>query len=375
MKPMNRDVKVIYTSSVAIVAALLLALFLPGNSVRAVTALLLAASAVVVFRLIKKRAILSINKREVLGLMAVIGVLYIVLYYLSGIKFGFYKSLTPLSVTNFFKYILPISIIIIAVEIIRSILLMQNRGFVAVLAYVAGVLSEMLVFSSLSYIVTFSRFMDAVGLTLLPAVTANLLYNYISKKYGAYPNIVYRLIITLYTYIIPVYPQTPDSLFAFAKLFVPLAVWFFIKTLYEKKSYFEKRESKIASRIISAVLVLFMISTVMLISCQFRFGALVIATESMTGELNKGDAIVYEEYDEQLIKEQDIVVFNANGKRVVHRVVEIQCINGRNRYFTKGDANDDWDSGYITDDRIEGVVLFKVAYIGYPSIWLRNIFK
>ena len=303
MKPMNRDVKVIYTSSVAIVAALLLALFLPGNSVRAVTALLLAASAVVVFRLIKKRAILSINKREVLGLMAVIGVLYIVLYYLSGIKFGFYKSLTPLSVTNFFKYILPISIIIIAVEIIRSILLMQNRGFVAVLAYVAGVLSEMLVFSSLSYIVTFSRFMDAVGLTLLPAVTANLLYNYISKKYGAYPNIVYRLIITLYTYIIPVYPQTPDSLFAFAKLFVPLAVWFFIKTLYEKKSYFEKRESKIASRIISAVLVLFMISTVMLISCQFRFGALVIATESMTGELNKGDAIVYEEYDEQLIKE------------------------------------------------------------------------
>jgi signal peptidase len=252
---------------------------------------------------------------------------------------------------------------------------MQKRRFVGVLVFIVGVLSEMLIFSSLSYIVTFNRFMDAVGLTLLPAVTANVLYNHISEKYGALPNIAYRLITTLYAYIIPICPQTPDSIFAMAKLLVPLAAWLFIKMLYKKKSYFEKRQNKFVSHALMSVLVVFMISTVMLISCQFRFGALVIATESMTGELNKGDAIVYEEYGEQLIKEQDIVVFNSNGKRVVHRVVDIQRINGKNRYFTKGDANDAMDAGYITDDKIEGVVLFKVAYIGYPSIWIRNIFR
>lgn len=372
---MYRDKKLIYISSVSLTVALLLVLFFAGNSTRAVTALILAASAVAISRLIKKRAILSINKNEVLGLMALVGALFVMIYFLTGLKFGFYRTLTPLSLKNLIKYILPISVIIISVEIIRSVLLMQKRKFIGVLVFIVGVLSEMLIFSSISYIVTFNRFMDAMGLTLLPAVTANVLYNYISGKYGALPNIAYRLIVTLYAYIIPICPQTPDSLFAIAKLFVPLAAWLFIKMLYEKKSYFEKRENKFLGNAGIAVLVVFMISTVMLISCQFRFGALVIATESMTGELNKGDAIIYEEYEEQLIREQDIVVFNSNGKRVVHRVVDIQRIDGKNRYFTKGDANDSLDAGYITDEKIEGIVLFKVAYIGYPSIWIRNIFK
>jgi hypothetical protein len=263
---MNRDKKLIYISSVSLVIALLLVLFLAGDSARAATALILSVSAVAIFRLIKKRAILSINKREILGIMALIGALFVMIYYLTGLKFGFYRSLTPLSLKNFIKYILPISAIILAVEIIRSVLLMQKRRFVGVLVFIAGVLSEMLIFSSLSYIVTFNRFMDAVGLTLLPAVTANVLYNHISEKYGALPNIAYRLITTLYAYIIPICPQTPDSIFAMAKLLVPLAAWLFIKMLYKKKSYFEKRQNKFVSHALMSVLVVFMISTVMLIS-------------------------------------------------------------------------------------------------------------
>jgi signal peptidase len=95
----------------------------------------------------------------------------------------------------------------------------------------------------------------------------------------------------------------------------------------------------------------------------------------MTGEINKGDAIIYEEYDDQYIKEQDVIVFLKNDNRIVHRVVLMERINGETRYYTKGDANDDWDTGYITDADIEGVVLFKIPYVGYTSIWLRDVFK
>ena len=95
----------------------------------------------------------------------------------------------------------------------------------------------------------------------------------------------------------------------------------------------------------------------------------------MTGELNKGDAVIYEAYDGQYIQEEDVVVFRKNDILVVHRVVDIERINDQNRYYTKGDANDAKDDGYITDENIEGIVLFKISYIGYPSLWIRDLFK
>jgi len=372
---MSKDKKIMYASSCALVLALLGALFLPSNVGRAITALILAVFAVAICLLVRKRAILSINKNEVLLLMLAMGAVCLVVYYLTGVHFGFYKSSTPLSMGSFFKNILPIATIIIAIEVIRYVLLSQGNGCLSVLAYVAGTLSEVLVFSTLSYLTNFNRFMDAMGLYLLPAITANFLYNYLGKNFGFLPGTVYRLIMTLYTYILPVYPQTPDALFSFAKLIVPVFIYVFISMLYAKGKKYEKPKSRIAGLISMGLSALIMISIVMLISGEFRYRSIIIATESMTGEINKGDAIVYEEYDEQYIKEEDVIVFLKNKSRIVHRVVYMERIDGVTRYYTKGDANEDMDVGYITDADIEGVVLFKVPYIGYASIWLRDAFK
>ena len=372
---MNRDKKIVYASSALLVLALVGALFLPHNGGRAITALILAAFAIVIFFLIKKRPVLSIDKNQVLLLMSTMGAVCLVLYYLTGIHFGFYRSGTPLSIGSFFSNILPIAVIIIAIEVIRYIILAQKAKFIGVFVYIGGVLTEVLVFATLDYITNFNRFMDAVGLVFLPAIVTNLLYNYISKHYGFLPNIAYRLIMSLYAYILPVYPRTPDVLFAFAKILAPVLIYAFIKSLYAKKHKTESYKKKAAGYVSVGILVAIMISIVMLISCKFQYGMLVIATDSMTGEINKGDAVVYEEYDEQTITEGQVILFRKDSRLIVHRVSEIQRINGRNRYYTKGDANDSVDTGYISDGDIEGVVLFKVAYIGYPSIWVRDLFK
>ena len=119
---------------------------------------------------------------------------------------------------------------------------------------------------------------------------------------------------------------------------------------------------------------LVMISIVMIISCKFHFGALVVGSESMTGEINKGDAIVYEQYDGEQIEAGQIIVFNDGPAKVIHRVIEVKNTDGELRYITKGDANEEPDYGYITDSDIVGLVNFKISYIGYPSLWIRNIF-
>jgi len=368
---MTKDKKVLYSVSVSIFLLLLVALFIPQGS-RAFTALILPFFAVLSCFLIKKRSILSINKASVLWLIAVIGVMCVTLYYLTGLRFGFISSYR-LSLSVLTVYIIPTASIIISIEIIRSVMLAQNSKTADVFACLSGILAELAVFSNVGSIGTFNRFMDLVGLTLLPAVIANLVYCYFARRYGVYPNTVYRLITTLYIYFIPYQSAIPDSLLALAKMLIPIIIYAFISSLYEnKRRYATKKKSKLRY-IPICVSLIFMISIVMLISCRFRFGAIVIATESMTGELDKGDTIVYEEYDGQIITEGQVIVFERSNAKIVHRVVEIERVDGVNRYFTKGDANEDKDAGYITDTEIVGIVELKIPIVGYPTIWLRNI--
>ena len=55
--------------------------------------------------------------------------------------------------------------------------------------------------------------------------------------------------------------------------------------------------------------------------------------------------------------------------------MRIENINGEKRYYTKGDANPDEDYGYRVDSDIVGLTDLKVAYIGYPTLWLREMLK
>ena len=118
-----------------------------------------------------------------------------------------------------------------------------------------------------------------------------------------------------------------------------------------------------------------MVGTVMLVSNQFKYGSLVIATESMTGEINKGDVVIFESYDNQTVEEGQVIVFESRNSMIVHRVVDIEIINGNTRYYTKGDANEDKDVGFITDADIVGLANFKVPVIGYPTLWVRSLFE
>ena len=94
----------------------------------------------------------------------------------------------------------------------------------------------------------------------------------------------------------------------------------------------------------------------------------------MTGEINKGDAIIYDSKDKNPIEIGDVVVFMKNDVRVVHRVIDIEVVDGVTRYYTKGDANNTPDDGFITSRDIVGTTGFKISYLGYPTLWIQEIF-
>jgi signal peptidase len=216
--------------------------------------------------------------------------------------------------------------------------------------------------------------MDIMAMALFPAVTANILFHHLCKNYGVRPCVVFRLILVLYVYFIPVVPRVPSVIQAFAKLLVPLVVYLFIYGLYAKKRRYAAKGRCKWGYAVTAFAVLVMTGVVALISCKFSYGMIVVATPSMTGTINVGDAIVYESYDEHVLAVGDIIVFDNDGVNIVHRIDGIESINGGVRYYTKGDDNDERDLGFITKTDIVGIVKVKVPYLGKPTLWVRSFF-
>ena len=372
---MNKDKKVLYIVTLVIFAALLCLLFADIKTSRIALAITLLPLSVIARLCIKKKTSGSIHKREVMLLVIVIGALFVILLHMSGLYFGYYKN--PYFVTKniFLTFVLPLSVAIVSSELIRSTILAQKNKLASFICFLSCVLVETLMVSNIAGIKSFYRFMDVVGLALLPAISANIYYHYVSKRFGMFPNIAYRAITTLYIYFFPTTSALQDALLSCVKIVLPILMLAILASFYEKNKKYARQKHKFLGKVGVALTIVIIAAVSMLISCQFRFGAIVVATESMTGEINKGDMIIYERYDDQQIKEGQVIVFLEEGVRVIHRVVRIDIIGSETRYYTKGDANVTLDFGYRTDADIVGLTDIKVSYVGYPTLWLRSLIK
>ncbi len=370
---MTSDKKKLYMLSSALAPAFLLVCFVSNAVTRRFgLTVVVGAALIAVWCLIPKQSALSPRKREVLWVLPTFGFLGIVLLYMLSLSFGFYRAV--INAQTLLYWVLPFTLIIIGSEWLRSRLLMQGKPAVDVLCLVAMILCDIgMLWSTLPF-ATFKFFVDFMGDIVLPCVASGVLYHYVSKRYGALPVILYRLLMTLYSLLIPIQPAIPEALMSFIKITFPVLAILFLTVLYERKKKSFARRRAVFQIVSSALSILLMAGFMMLVSCQFRFGMLVVATESMTGTIDKGDAIVYEEYDGQSIEEGQVLVFEKNKTVYIHRVVGMERIDGQVRYYTKGDANDDRDTGFITEENIIGLTDVTIKYLGYPTLWMRDIF-
>jgi signal peptidase I len=370
---MSKDRKILYITSFATLAALLSLLFLKTKESDIFAAIVLAVFTPIVWFAIRKRTSSEIAKREVLILSVIMAVIIASLTQFSGVFLGFRKNPYFVDLDILLKTILPLIVIVITTEIIRLVLLSQKNGVIDVIAFLICLCADVLATTSIPNVTTFNRFMDLVGLALFPALVSNVFHHYVTKHYGMLPNIAFRLLMTLYVYFIPRVTAMPDALTSCIKLFTPVLMLAIVYIFFSKRKKKAVQRGKKISVVGTTLALLATLSVAMLISCRFQYGAIVIATESMTGEINKGDMIIYERYEDQEIKEGQVIVFLKNNRRIVHRVVEIEYVGGETRYYTKGDANDGLDSGYRVEEDLFGVTDMKIAYIGTPSLWLREV--
>lgn len=381
---MEKDKIRVFILEILLIIFLFFALFALNIFSRKILALSLGIYAIIVSLFLKKRRFPSINKKQVTTLMVVFSILYIAIFYLLGLYFGFERSKILFSFRTIIDFILPLSIIIISSEWIRGTFLShkleigyktKKKDISIVFTYISMVIIDLLIYTEVYNVRVLDDFLTVLGFIFFSSLSCNLLYNYITNRYGIKGVIIFRLITVLFAYIIPIVPDLYIFFRSFLRMLYPYLIYLVFEKMFSKNDYSMGRQEKRKEMIGNTLIIALAAALVMLISCEFRYGIIVVGSESMTGTINKGDAVVFEKYTNQEIKNGQVIIFNYNNIQTIHRVVEVQRINGEYRYYTQGDANKRKDEDYRTKEDIYALVDLKVKYIGYPTLWVRELFS
>lgn len=339
-------------------------------------AFFLAIYAFVIKLLLDKPNTVSMYKKEVLKYMTIFGVIYVVLYYVIGIYVGYYKSVYTLSIFTLFNYVIPLIVIILTSEYIREVFISDKTRLSKINTFIFAVLVDLVIYVNIYNLFDIQEFLQALGYVFFASIVSNMLYNYIAEKFGVAPNISYRLITTLYVYLIPIIPNVYIYFKSICRMVYPLLIYVVLKSAYEKEKTIVTKNNRFFQNMITIVVVIIISVISMLISCKFKYGMLVIGSGSMTGAIDKGDAIIFEkENDAKKINEKDIIVFRDNKRTIVHRVIKKEDINDEIRLYTKGDNNMQEDPEYVTQSNLQGIVRIRIPDIGMPTIWINEFFN
>lgn len=311
-------------------------------------------------------------------LTIIIGCLsYYVLTYVLGFFFGFNKNVYNLKIYNIFDNILPALLLIVSTEILRNTINSKIKDKVWILVYsvfVFTLIDTTFIINSSDY-TKFSSTLILLGLYVLPSLSKNFLLTYLSYKTGYKSTIVYRFLMEIPLYILPIIPNFGDYINSVVYIVVPVLIFSAVRGLFDKVAKREIKLSRVKNYglIIKGAVVLVLTILVGLTSGIFKYQFVVIATGSMTPNINKGDVVLVNKLKDDEIKKLQpgqVLVFKHDEKLVVHRISKIYKSGNEIFFKTKGDNNNDEDNYLIEVSEVLGTTDFTIRYLGYPTVML-----
>lgn len=364
----------LYTIEITLIIFFLLAMIFNNVITRPVIAIVLLVFMVISKLLIKSEKQTLTTSTQITVLLIGIGLIYVILLYMLGIFTGFYTSTVQLSIWSIWNYIIPYIVIIISAENIRKTLLLKEGKYSKAIVLVMMVLLDVIINTNIYSLNTVNDYFVLVSFIIFASIANNLLFNYIILKHrNAEAIIMYRLITTLYSYILPVSPDIYIFLECIIKMIAPYLVYMILERIYGSKKVTISVTQRKKDRVITIVYYIIIVIIAILVSCKFKYGIMIVGSGSMTGTLNKGDIIFYEKYGKNdEIEDGQIIVFNKDDMKIIHRIIEQKLMGTEIRYYTKGDANQDKDDGYRERKDIIGQVKARIPYVGYLTLWVND---
>ena len=312
----------------------------------------------------------------------IITIIYLILYFISGLFFGYSKSPYSQSVLGIVKNIWSFLIIIIFEEYVRYILInnCSKSKIFYFLVTLLFILIEINFYNFDDNFISGETGFKYISSTIIPIIARNILFTYLSLVAGYSSVLAYRLPIMFANIILPIFPDLNWFITALFDLVLAL-ITFLTMNYYQNKKVerLTKRKIKKENPIKNIPLILSLFLFVGFVAGFFKYMPIAVMSNSMAKLINRGDLVVIKKLnqDEVLkLKQYDIIEYKLDKDVIIHRIIKIEKLkDGTINYITKGDNNNDPDNKKVKQEQVIGKVKFKIPYVGYPIVYLNDFFK
>ena len=305
---------------------------------------------------------------------------FVIMYGL-GLAVGFLSNAYSRNVFTILGNIFAPIIAIIALELSRYVMMWANKDkkYLIVLLTIAYIIFDIFTSIRTFQFANAEEIFKFCATVLLPITIKNSVLSYLCYHIGYKVPMLYRLIMDIYIFVIPVIPDIGEYLNSIILIALPSVIYI------NAFSYIDERKQEVEHIFESERFswwdipaVAFILLLACLVSGFFPLYMVGVGSNSMQPKISKGDAVIIEKVkDYKKLKENDIIAFTneKNNKVVIHRIQEVTTTNGKLSFVTKGDANNAADTNVVYTSQVHGVVKAKIPYIAYPTIWLSEYFN
>lgn len=320
-------------------------------------------------------------KTEKTQTVLIITMIYLVIYFILGLFFGYTKSPYSHTILSIFKNIWGFVTIIFFQEYVReSMLPLGKKKFIwYVIIIVFFSCAEINFYNFSTNFVNLEKGFQFICTMLVPIFVRNILFTYLSAVGGYGCNLSYRIPIILTNLIMPLFPDLVWFVGAIIDLLVPFVVFLSINYIQERKILRDSRKQiRKHNPVRQAPFIICLLLFVAFVSGVFTYMPVAIMSNSMSDLIKRGDVVVVQKIKQEEIKKlkiNDIIEYKLDNYSVVHRIIEIKKTSDGLVFTTKGDHNNVKDLKPVTPDQIVSIVRLKIPKIGYPAVLLSELFS
>lgn len=302
---------------------------------------------------------------------------YGILYLISGIFLTYGKNPYSTTIKGLILNLYSTGIIIVCREYIRFKLINnvfeKERKLIFILIVITFSIGEISIASLLNSVNIYFAFKVFFSVAL-PSIVKNCLLTYIEIYTDYIPSILYEIILHLIQWIPPVLPNAPWFFYAITDILFPLTL--LIYCIYHIALKDKHHLYKLSNPLEPKGLITISIGIVLVIWFAvgiFPIKPVGIASASMEPNLKIGDLVIVKKCNANSINENDIIEYKRKNFTVIHRVINKRQIDGKIIFITKGDNNNDPDNDPVQENQLNGIVIARIPYIAWPTIWLERL--
>ena len=322
------------------------------------------------------------NKIDIIQSVTIVIILYCMIYFSLGLVFGYERSPYLHSIPAILKNVWAFVIIIAFQEYTRFQMVRSSPKSISYYAVITllFIIVDVDFWSFSSHFSDNVEFFKYMSQTMIPLFVSNCLFTYLTVTSGNISSTLYRGVLTLMIYLLPIYPSINWLIEAMMKIILVIIVALYVNYVDMKASRVVTRRQLKKESVVSYIpYVVVLIIVVCFVAGMFKYQPIAVLSDSMVPEFARGDAVIIEKItkeDLKKLKKGNIIYFSKDNSLVIHRIVSIsQTEDNTLEIKTKGDNNNTADAWVVTDKEIIGVGKFMVPYIGYPSVLVSELLK